>query len=252
MSSRRADPPRIETPTSSGCEGIMPGNIPTDVRQQLGFESTANEETEIQDDAAFDHTLPNTRNLPISPCHPRSKVQGPRSLSSFTSARKSLRKLAKKFQEKSTTEQTPQNTSNVSEREFPSFIHSMVEDMDVNYCDDTTYLDPDRMSSSFYTDSDTLNTEDTMDGESSDTEIASGTDEVLPKRKKRSGGHEYHLSPIQTRVGVTPIVRRSRRTRVPIGSQYVYALDENILPTVAGIVKLLEELNEKLNVPRKG
>ena len=300
-------------------------------------------------------TLPSSPVTGVSPqsisLSRKSTSSGPR----LASTRKTLRKSTKKLTVHSRIT-APRRTSikskHVSPRDsFPSLTDSTAENgletmkrsafeviasigdnsVEVSDYDNTTSglpdLDPDSMSSSQYTNPDTVNTMDSIEeDESSDTENTSGTDtplvsvERLPKGKrprkrkcshislprrnkkhaaskqnskesgteeeesfenlptnigdvvkldaytpmnkgipfnrsqviKSIGGHKYHLSPTKKRIGVTPGVRRSKRTRVPIGKQYVYALDENMLPTVAGMVKPLEERNEeKLHVPRK-
>ena len=64
---------------------------------------------------------------------------------------------------------------------------------------------------------------------------------------KTIGGHKYKYSPVQGRKGVTPGRRRTKRTRVPVlpgRETYVYTVDENVLHTVAGKVRPLEERNE--------
>ena len=302
------------------------------------------------------HTLPSSPMTAVSPRSISSSRDTTSSGPRLASTRKTLRKSSKKLTVHSKTKPALRRTSNnlkhVSPRDsFPSVTESMAENgletmkksafeviasigdtsVDVSDYDNTTSgqpdLDPDSMSSSRYTNPDTVNTEDSVEeGESSDTENTSGTDtplvpvERLPKgkrprkrkwshvalprkNKKRAaskshskescteeeesfekfptnigdlvkldaytpihkdiplnrsqiiksiGGRKYHLSPTKKRVGVTPGVRRTKRTKVPIGKQYVYALDENMLPTVAGMVKPLEERNEeKLDVPRK-
>ena len=62
------------------------------------------------------------------------------------------------------------------------------------------------------------------------------------------GGHKYKYSPVKGRKGVTPGRRRTKRTKVPVlsdGERYAYTVDENVLQTVAGRVRPLEERNEK-------
>lgn len=66
---------------------------------------------------------------------------------------------------------------------------------------------------------------------------------------KTVGGHKYKFSPVKGgRKGVTPGRRRTKRTKVPVlsdGERYAYTVDENVLHTVAGRVRPLEERNEK-------
>ena len=65
---------------------------------------------------------------------------------------------------------------------------------------------------------------------------------------KTLGGHTYKFSPVKGRKGVTPGRRRTKRTRVPVlpsGETYAYTVDENVLHTVAGRVRPLEERNEE-------
>lgn len=80
------------------------------------------------------------------------------------------------------------------------------------------------------------------------TPITKGIPLTRSQIVKSVGGHKYQLSPAKKRALATPGVRRSNRTRVPVGKKYAYALDENVLPTVAGVVRPLEERNE---VPKK-
>lgn len=65
---------------------------------------------------------------------------------------------------------------------------------------------------------------------------------------KTVGGHMYKYSPVKGRKGVTPGRRRTKRTRVPVlagGETYAYTVDENVLHTVAGRVRPLEEAKER-------
>ncbi len=65
---------------------------------------------------------------------------------------------------------------------------------------------------------------------------------------KTVGGHTYKYSPVKGRKGVTPGRRRTKRTRVPVlagGETYAYTVDENVLHTVAGRVRPLEEEKER-------
>lgn len=65
---------------------------------------------------------------------------------------------------------------------------------------------------------------------------------------KTVGGHMYKYSPVKGRKGVTPGRRRTKRTRVPVltsGETYAYTVDENVLHTVAGRVRPLEEVKER-------